>query len=154
MVSVWITQYTFFSSSPVSPCCSSTPPHTVSSWSSSSAQVRFHFKSRPACQSARTEARKSTLGVRGQCPARNTSASLFILLGLNHNAGSEIGCERPPLQSSPASFVTNHQGLFSLQRSKFKEVWALINLFPLCFPIPFVGGKNVLYLKEISLSPG
>lgn len=86
--------------------------------------------------------------------ARNTSPPLFILLALNHNAGSEIGCERPRYKAALPPLSQSTRDCSTPQRSKFKEVWALINLFPLCFPIAFVGGKNELYLKAISLSPG
>lgn len=86
---------------------------------------------------------------------QHITSSLFILLGLNHNAGSEIGCERPRYKAAQPSLSQITRDCSTLQHSKFKEVWALINLFPLCFPIAFVGGKKKeLYLKEISMSPG
>ena len=141
-----------FFSSAVSQCCSSTPPHTVLCWSSSSAQVCLHVGASPACQSSRVEANTRVCGVRGH--ARNTSPPLFILLGLNHNAGSEIGCERPRYKAAQPPLSQYTRDCSTPQPSKFKEVWALINLFPLCFPIAFVGGKNELYLKAISVSPG
>lgn len=86
--------------------------------------------------------------------ARNTAPPLFILLGLNHNAGSEIGCERPRYKAAQPALSQFTRDCSTPQPSKFKEVWALINLFPLCFSIAFVGGKNELYLKAISVSPG
>lgn len=88
------------------------------------------------------------------CSARNTSPPLFILVGLNHNAGSEIGCERPRYKAAQPPLSQFTRDCSTPQPSKFKEVWALIHLFPLCFPIAFVGGENDLYLKAISVSPG
>lgn len=94
-------------------------------------------------------------GVCGHAPhATHHHLCLFFWVLITMR-GSEIGCERPRYKAAQPPLSQFTRDCSTPQRSKFKEVWALINLFPLCFPIAFVGGgKKELYLKAISVSPG